>query len=111
MNELGDARRSAAVDAAIKRIKGREDIGTPTAAKEASLTFRHMLRAFQPHVVYVISWGLGQSPRSKHFSDGSKCGCDARSLGGVVTEPIFSTVGVSQKFYMIYTFYTAKVKT
>ena len=67
-----------------------------------------MLRAFKPHVVYVISWGLGQSPRSKHFSDGSKCGCDARSLGEVVTEPIFSTVGVSQKFYMIY---TAKVKT
>ena len=26
----------------------------------------------------------------------------------MVTEPIFSTVGVSQKFYMIYTFYTAK---
>ena len=27
----GDARRAAAVNAAIKRIKGREDIGTPTA--------------------------------------------------------------------------------
>ena len=27
----------------------------------------------------------------------------------MVTEPIFSTVGVSQKFYMIYTFYTAKI--
>ena len=29
----GDSRRSAAVEAAIKRIKGREDIGTPTAGQ------------------------------------------------------------------------------
>src|SRR5574344_163071 len=41
----GDARRSAAVEAAIKRIKGREDIGTSTAGKEASLTLRPLLRA------------------------------------------------------------------
>src|SRR5574344_1150298 len=41
----GDARRSAAVEAAIKRIRVREDIGTPTAGKEASLTLRPLLRA------------------------------------------------------------------
>ena len=62
----GDARRSAAVDAAIKRIKGREDIGTPTAGKEASLTLRPLLRAVQPHKIRSDSFGgLGAVPPDK----------------------------------------------
>ena len=62
----GDARRSAAVDAAIKRIKGREDIGTPTAGKEASLTLRPLLRAVQPHEIRSDSFGgLGAVPPDK----------------------------------------------
>lgn len=62
----GDARRSAAVDAAIKRIKGREDIGTPTAGKEASLTLRPLLRVFQPHEGHFNSFGgLGAAPPDK----------------------------------------------
>ncbi len=62
----GDARRSAAVDAAIKRIKGREDIGTPTAGKEASLTLRPLLRAVQPHEIRFNSFGgLGAAPPDK----------------------------------------------
>ena len=66
VNELGDARRSAAVDAAIKRIKGREDIGTPTADKEASLTLRPLLRAVQPHEIRSDSFGgLGAVPPDK----------------------------------------------
>ena len=66
VNELGDARRSAAVDAAIKRIKGREDIGTPTAGKEASLTLRPLLRAVQPHEIRSDSFGgLGAVPPDK----------------------------------------------
>ena len=61
----GDARRSAAVEAAIKRIKGREDIGTPTAGKEASLTLRPLLRAVQPHEIRSDSFGGlgGGAPR------------------------------------------------
>ncbi len=62
----GDARRSAAVEAAIKRIKGREDIGTPTAGKEASLTLRPLLRAVQPHKIRNYSFGgLGAVPPDK----------------------------------------------
>lgn len=62
----GDARRSAAVEAAIKRIKGREDIGTPTAGKEASLTLRPLLRAAQPHEIRSDSFGgLGAVPPDK----------------------------------------------
>ena len=62
----GDARRSAAVDAAIKRIKGREDIGTPTAGKEASLMLRPLLRAVQPHEIRSDSFGgLGAVPPDK----------------------------------------------
>ena len=62
----GDARRSAAVDAAIKRIKGREDIGTPTAGKEASLMLRPLLRAVQPHKIRSDSFGgLGAVPPDK----------------------------------------------
>lgn len=62
----GDARRSAAVEAAIKRIKGREDIGTPTAGKEASLTLRPLLRALQPHETRSDSFGgLGAVPPDK----------------------------------------------
>ena len=62
----GDARRSAAVEAAIKRIKGREDIGTPTAGKEASLTLRPLLRAVQPHEIRSDSFGgLGAVPPDK----------------------------------------------
>jgi hypothetical protein len=53
----GDSRRSAAVEAAIKRIKGREDIGTPTAGKEASLTLRPLLRAVQPHEIRFNGFG------------------------------------------------------
>ena len=66
VNELCDARRSAAVDAAIKRIKGREDIETPTAGKEASLTLRPLLRAVQPHEIRSDSFGgLGAVPPDK----------------------------------------------
>ncbi len=66
VNELCDARRSAAVEAAIKRIKGREDIGTPTAGKEASLTLRPLLRAVQPHEIRSDSLGgLGAVPPDK----------------------------------------------
>ena len=62
----GDARRSAAVEAAIKRIKGREDIGTPTAGKGASLTLRPLLRAVQPHKIRSDSFGgLGAVPPDK----------------------------------------------
>ena len=62
----GDARRSAAVEAAIKRIKGREDVGTPTAGKEASLTLRPLLRAVQPHEIRSDSFGgLGAVPPDK----------------------------------------------
>lgn len=62
----GDARRSSAVEAAIKRIKGREDIGTPTAGKEASLTLRPLLRAVQPHEIRSDSFGgLGAVPPDK----------------------------------------------
>ena len=62
----GDARRSAAVEAAIKRIKGREDLGTPTAGKEASLTLRPLLRAVQPHEIRSDSFGgLGAVPQIK----------------------------------------------
>ena len=62
----GDARRSAAVEAAIKRIKEREDIGTPTAGKEASLTLRPLLRAVQPHEIRSDSFGgLGAVPPDK----------------------------------------------
>ncbi len=53
----GDARRSAAVDAAIKRIKEREDSGTPTAGNGASLTLRPLLRAVQPHEIRSDSLG------------------------------------------------------
>ena len=61
-----DVRRAAAVDAAIKRIKGREDIGTPTAGKEASLTLRPLLRAVQPHEIRSDSFGgLGAVPPDK----------------------------------------------
>ena len=62
----GDSRRSAAVEAAIKRIKGREDIGTPTAGKEASLTLRPLLRAVQPHEIRSDGFGgLGAVPPDK----------------------------------------------
>lgn len=62
----GDARRSAAVEAAIKRIKGREGIGTPTAGKEASLTLCPLLRAVQPHEIRSDSFGgLGAAPPDK----------------------------------------------
>lgn len=103
----GDARRSAAVEAAIKRIKGREDIGTPTAGKEASLTLRPLLRTVQPHEIRFNSFGgLGAVPSDKeNIVGGNNRGFATRSYGEVVTGPIFSTVGVSQKFYMIYTFY------
>jgi hypothetical protein len=61
-----DARRSAAVEAAIKRIREREDIGTPTAGKEASLTLRPLLRAVQPHEIRSDSFGgLGAVPPDK----------------------------------------------
>lgn len=59
----GDARRSAAVEAAIKRIRGREDIGTPTAGKEASLTLRPLLRAVQPHEIRSDSQAGGGALR------------------------------------------------
>jgi len=62
----GDARRSAAVETAIKRIKGREDIGTPTAGKEASLTLRPLLRAVLPREIRFNSFGgLGAAPPDK----------------------------------------------
>ena len=62
----GDTRRSAAVEAAIKRIKGREDIGTPTAGKEASLTLRPLLRAVQPHEIPLNGFGgLGAAAPDK----------------------------------------------
>ena len=77
----GDARRSAAVDAAIKRIKGREDIGTPTAGKEASLTLRPLLRAVQPHEIRSDSFGgLGAVPPDKeNIVGGNNCGFATRS--------------------------------
>ena len=62
----GDARCSAAVEAAIKRIKDREAIGTPTAGKEASLMLRPLLRAVQPHEIRSDSFGgLGAVPQIK----------------------------------------------
>ena len=98
----GDSRRAAAVEAAIKRIKGREDIGTPTAGKEASLTLRPLLRTVQPHEIRFNSFGgLGAVPSDKeNIVGGNNRGFATRSYGEVVTGPNFSTVGVSQKFYM-----------
>ena len=59
-------RYEAAANAAIKRIKGREDIGTPTAGKEASLTLRPVLRVFQPHEGHFNRfWGSGAQPQFK----------------------------------------------
>ena len=59
-------RYEAAANAAIKRIKGREDIGTPTAGKEASLTLRTLLRVFQPHEGHFNRfWGSGAQPQFK----------------------------------------------
>ena len=59
-------RYEAAANAAIKRIKGREDIGTPTAGKEASLTLRPLLRAVQPHEGHFNRfWGSGAQPQFK----------------------------------------------
>ena len=77
----GDARRSAAVEAAIKRIKGREDIGTPTAGKEASLTSRPLLRAVQPHEIRSDSFGgLGAVPPDKEsIAGGNNRGFATRS--------------------------------
>ena len=50
----------------IKRIREREDIGTPTAGKEASLTLRPLLRAVQPHEIRSdIFGGLGAVPPDK----------------------------------------------
>ena len=109
----GDARRSAAVDAAIKRIKGREDIGTPTAGKEASLTLRHLLRAVQPHEIRSDSFGgLGAvSPDKENIVGGNNRGFVTRSQSEVVTELSFQTVGVLKSSTRFYTFYTAKLKT
>ena len=59
----GDARRSAAVEAAIKRIRVREDIGTPTAGKGASLTLRPLLRAVQPHEIQQLRGSGGGALR------------------------------------------------
>ena len=77
----GDARRSAAVDAAIKRIKGREDIGTPTAGKEASLTLRPLLRAVQPHEIRSDSFGGrgGGPPDKENIVGGNNRGFATRS--------------------------------
>ena len=59
-------RYEAAANAAIKRIKGREGIGTPTAGKEASLTLRPVLRVFQPHEGHFNRfWGSGAQPQFK----------------------------------------------
>ena len=77
----GDARRSGAVEAAIKRIKGREDIGTPTAGKGASLPLRPLLRAVQPHEICSDSFGgLGAVPPDKeNIVGGSNRGFVTRS--------------------------------
>jgi len=77
----GDARRSAAVEAAIKRIKGREDIETPTAGKMASLPLRPLLRAVQPHEICSDSFGgLGAVPPDKeNIVGGSNRGFATRS--------------------------------
>jgi hypothetical protein len=77
----GDSRRSAAVEAAIKRIKEREDIGTPTAGKMASLPLHPVLRAVQPHEIRFNSFGgLGAAPPDKENIVGvNNCGFVARS--------------------------------
>ena len=77
----GDARRSAAVEAAIKRIKGREDIGTPTAGKEASLTLRPLLRAVQPHEIRSDSFGglVAVSPDKENIVGANNRGFATRS--------------------------------
>ncbi len=77
----GDARRSAAVEAAIKRIKGREDIGTPTAGKEASLTLRPLLRAVQPHEIRSDSFGglWAAPPDKENIVGGNNRGFATRS--------------------------------
>ena len=50
----------------MERIREREDIGTPTAGKEASLTLRPLLRAVQPHEIRSdIFGGLGAVPPDK----------------------------------------------
>ena len=50
----------------MERIREREDIGTPTAGKEASLTLRPLLRAVQPHEIRSDSFGgLGAVPPDK----------------------------------------------
>lgn len=50
----------------MERIREREDIGTPTAGKEASLTLRPLLRAVQPHEIRSDSFGVwGRCPQIK----------------------------------------------
>ena len=92
----GDSRRSAAVEAAIKRIKERENVGTPTAGKEASLTLRPLLRAVQPHEIRSDSFGgLGTvSPDKENIVGVNNRGFATRSQSEVVTELSFQTVGV-----------------
>ena len=109
----GDVRRAAAVEAAIKRIKERENVGTPTAGNGASLTLRHLLRAVQPHEIRSDSFGgLGAvSPDKENIVGGNNRGFVTRSQSEVVTELSFQTVGVLKSSTRFYTFYTAKLKT
>ena len=67
--------------AAIKRIKGREDIGTPTAGKGVSLTLRPLRRAVQPHEIRRDSFGgLGAvPPDNENLVGGNNRGFATRS--------------------------------
>ena len=61
----------------MERIREREDVGTPTAGKEASLTLRPLLRAVQPHEIRSDSFGgLGAVPPDKE----NIVGCDNRGF-------------------------------
>ena len=99
-------------------------IETPTAGKMASLPLRPVLRVFQPHEGHFNRfWGLGHSPSLKQaFMAYLWRLCDAKLMrsgnemrlrrrrqvgrgrspspeGAARARAIFTTFGVSQKFY------------
>ena len=77
----------------MERIREREDIGTPTAGKEASLTLRPLLRAVQPHEIRSDSFGgLGCNPRDKSSNS------IVNNLRSNSAKRNFVTPSVSRKF-------------
>ena len=59
-------------------------IGTPTAGKRASLTFRLVLRASQPITMSKMFLAASAMPRMGSAGGG----CMVQSIGGAVAEPL-----------------------